>query len=191
MGDFLVEENTGGKNLETIMSEVLQISSRSWKGKIHSDISKSEENKNFFLKLSKIAAKNGWLSIWLLKINGKAIAMEYHLKYKKKIYALRGDFDESYGYCSPGGVLDYSIIKYVFENDFLEYDMCGGASAYKMRWGARVREHSIFCIFNDTMYSYLLYIIEIRLIDFLRKIRIVRVLKNFCGKILCGVQNEK
>ena len=171
LGEYSIEEYTTQKNLDNILEEIYKISAKSWKGKIQSDISKSTENKNFFSKLSETAAKKGWLSIWLLKVDKKAIVMEYHLNYKKKVYALRSDFDESYNKYSPGSVINYEIIKKYFEKDITEYDMCGDAYDYKMKWGCETRKHSVLYIFNSNIYSHMIYIMEEKIIGLLRKIK--------------------
>ncbi len=182
LGNITIEEHTNDNNINNILSEIYEISAKSWKGKIKSDISKSIENQNFFTKLSETAAKNGWLSIWLLRVDGKAIAMEYHLKYKNIEYGLRGDFDGKYSYFSPGGVLDQKIIQQAFESNLNEYDMCGGASEYKMKWGCSTRQHSILYIFNSKIYSHMIYIIEEKMVGSLRKIRLLQIIKKYIQK---------
>lgn len=179
LGSITIEEITNSNNLNSVLSEVFEVSARSWKGKEKSDISKSKENQRFFLTLSEAAVKKGWLSIWLLRVNGKAIAMEYHLKCKKRVYALRGDFDEEYRYFCPGAILDYNIVRNMFQNGVVEYDMCGGASEYKMKWTTTTKEHSVFNIFHDNFYSYNLYTFENRIITFLKRYKYIRRVKDF------------
>ena len=115
------------------------------------------ERKKFFELLSDVASKNGWLRIWLLKLNGNPIAVEYHLEYKRKTHAMRGDFDESWDNLSPGSVLEAHIIEQCFKNDLLEYDFCGLPFGYKLRWTNILHERSNLLFYNLTPYSAALY----------------------------------
>lgn len=179
LGKIVIEEITDSITRDNVLAEITNISARSWKGKRKSDIAKSNENQLFFSTLSKIASEKRWLSIWLLRENDKPIAMEYHLKYKNRVFALRGDFDEEYSYFSPGSVLDYNIVRHMFQSRVSEYDMCGGVYEYKMRWTSTAREHRLFYIFHNNFYSYTLHTLENKFITFLKKSRQIMRIKNF------------
>lgn len=182
-GRIAIEE-INNINLSNVLVEITNISARSWKGKEKSDMGKSKENLQFFSTLSKMASEKGWLSIWLLRQNDKTIAMEYHLKYKNKIFALRGDFDEEYRYLSPGSVLDYNIVRHMFQSRVSEYDMCGGSYEYKMRWTSTTRRHCLFYIFHNNFYSYALHTLKNKFIPFFKKSKYIIKAKNFPYQLL-------
>jgi hypothetical protein len=139
------------------LNDALSVSSRSWKHQEGTSMTSTPERKSFFELLSDIAAKNGWLRIWLLKLNGKSIATEYHLEYKGKTHAMRGDFSETYNGLSPGSILEAHIIEQCFRTGVLEYDFCGLPFGYKMRWTKLLHERSNLLFYNATPYSHILY----------------------------------
>lgn len=145
-----------GKHLNDAMSA----SSRSWKHRVGTSMTSTPEREKFFKLLSDAASKNGWLRIWLLSLNGDPIATEYHLEYKGRTHAMRGDFDEFYDSFSPGSVLEAHIIEHCFKNGLLEYDFCGLPYGYKMRWTSLLHERSNVLFYNSTPYSRILYIAQ-------------------------------
>lgn len=139
------------------LNDALSVSSRSWKHQEGTSMTSTHQREKFFELLSNVASKNGWLRIWLLKLNGKSIATEYHLEYKGKTHAMRGDFDESYASISPGSILEAHIIEQCFKNGVLEYDFCGLPFGYKMRWTRLLHERSNLLFYNTTPHSHILY----------------------------------
>lgn len=158
---------------DEITDYIADISAKCWKARRKGDISCSEENKIFFKALSRAAAKKGWLNIWLLKFNGKAIAYEYCLKYKNKIYALRSDFDEDYRFASPGVILNIGLIRSCFEDNLSELDFCGHEDEYKKRWTSSLREHRHIVIYGG-LYAKIIY-----LADYLIYYKAKKFLKRF------------
>jgi CelD/BcsL family acetyltransferase involved in cellulose biosynthesis len=153
------------------LEDVFSVGWKSWKSEIGKCISCTPENRTFFSELGSSARAQGWLSLWILRVNGKSIAFEYHLKYKGVVHALRSEFDEEYSRYSPGSVLDSHIVRHVIENKFKEYDMGGSSDAYKSRWTPDVRRHCSILIFNKGIYGSLLKFIETRLVPLARKAR--------------------
>lgn len=148
-----------GSNSEHLI-DALSVSSRSWKHEEGTSMTSTHQREKFFELLSNVASKNGWLRIWLLKLNGKSIAMEYHLEYEGKTHAMRGDFDESYTFLSPGSALEAHIIEQCFKNGVLEYDFCGLPYGYKMRWTRLLHERSNLLFYNTTPHSHILYWVQ-------------------------------
>lgn len=148
-----------GTNREHL-NDALAASSLSWKHHDGTSMTSTPERRRFFELLSDVGSKNGWLRIWLLKLNGKSIATEYHLEYKGKTHAMRGDFDESYNGLSPGSILEAHIIEQCFKNGVLEYDFCGLPFGYKMRWTKLLHERSNLLFYNATPYSHILYWVQ-------------------------------
>lgn len=146
----------GGKYLEEAMS----VSSRSWKHHERTSMIGSVERENFFRKLSHIAQKNGWLRIWLLRLDGKPIAMEYHLEYNGITHAMRGDFDEAYEHLSPGSVLEAAIIENCFSKSLREYDFCGLPYGYKVRWTPKLHERKNLIFYPKRGYPFFLYLTQ-------------------------------
>jgi CelD/BcsL family acetyltransferase involved in cellulose biosynthesis len=171
IGDLQISETTCASNLDDVLDDVAEVSRLSWKGTIRGDVECNPENKKFFRLLSHEMHKKTWLSIWQLKVNGKTIAMEYHINYKNKIYALRGDYDCAYGSCSPGAVLDNYIVQNIFERNIDEYDMCGDAYPYKLAWTHDSRDHQSITIYNRSIYADFLHFVEKNVVPLIRVVK--------------------
>ncbi|MFH0926718.1 MAG: GNAT family N-acetyltransferase [bacterium] len=154
------------KQSDNTLSLIFEISAKSWKAREGKAITQLEERRDFFTNLSKIASSQGWLSIWLLKINNEPVAYEYQLKYKDTVCALRGDFKEDYKEYSPGSILEYYVIKHtiISNNNIKEYDLGGGCDFYKTNWTSNLRTHSIFLMFKYSFLSLTIYFLEFKII---------------------------
>ena len=155
----------------TVFKEILAVSEKSWKQKGGIAISSRKETKKFFEALTDLAGQKGWLLVWLLKVDGVPIAMEYDLSYKGKVYALRADFDESYKEYSPGVYLEYHIIKTLFEERYHEYHTGPGLNTYKLHWTDQLKENMALQICNNNYKGWMIWTLEGRLLPFLKQIR--------------------
>lgn len=155
----------------TVFKDILAVSERSWKQKEGIAISSREEARRFFAALTELASQRSWLLVWLLKVDGAPIAMEYDLACGGKVYALRADFDEAYREYSPGAYLEYQIVKHLFEEKYLEYNTGPGMNAYKLHWTEQLRENVALHICNNNLKGQMIWGLENRLLPFLRRIR--------------------
>jgi CelD/BcsL family acetyltransferase involved in cellulose biosynthesis len=140
-GKVTVEEHRELDPHSPLFHEVLELTSRSWKADRHVAIATMPRMPEFFAELTRRASKQGWLSLWLLRLDGRLIAMEWQLQAGGRVYALRSDFDEAYGELSPGSALNLAIMQGLFERPGVhEYDMGPGLSEYKLRWATGTHE---------------------------------------------------
>jgi CelD/BcsL family acetyltransferase involved in cellulose biosynthesis len=157
-----------------IWQDVLSVSKKSWKFQAEIAIASQSEAERFFEVLTDMASQQGWLFVWLLKVDTFPIAMEYDLAYAGRVYALRADFDESYKELSPGSFLEYHIIKYLFEKGYCEYNLGPGLNAYKFHWTDHIRDNTFFSIYNITAKGIIMSLLERRLIPLLRHLRDIK-----------------
>ncbi len=155
----------------TLLDEILGISERSWKEKAGIAMSSLENARRFFSGLTKYAGERGWLLIWILRVDGVPIAMEYDIECQGEVYALRADYDETYREVSPGVYLEYQIIKYLFENGYVKYRFGPGMRMYKLHWTEVCLENAALCLYNNTLKGWLIWRFEGRVLPFLRSMR--------------------
>lgn len=134
LGTVQVEHISSADGAAVALEELLEVSSRSWKRRQSADHIAPEFERAFFTDLTETAVRTGRLSIWLLRVNGRVIAGEYHLQDKGTVYGLRAHYDEEYANSSPGSYLDVQIIRHMFETGCVAYDMGPGAAQYKLAW---------------------------------------------------------
>ena len=104
-------EAPGG--LDRAIGEVIEISARSWKTRTGNSLD-NPGPQAFIRRLSRLAHERGWLSLWLLRIDGKPVAMEYQLVAWGEVFALRSDFDGQYEEASPGSHLNRQLLEPLF-----------------------------------------------------------------------------
>lgn len=170
LGNVEVEchrSDAGGDLLRT----VIDVSARSWKHEEGKALTSREESKRFFGVLTETAGRRGWLLVWILRLNGSPIAMEYNLTENGIVYALRADFDQAHRQCSPGAYLEYHIFERLFSEGCRAYHAGPGSDAYKLRWAEDQSRNVTVTIFNRGGANELLWSMEGWAIPRLRKLR--------------------
>jgi CelD/BcsL family acetyltransferase involved in cellulose biosynthesis len=115
------------------LEAAIRISANSWKRETGNSLG-DPGPQAFIRALSKQAFRRGWLSLWILSLNGEPLAMEYQLVSNARVHALRSDFVESRAEISPGSHLNRYLLENLFERGLERYYMGRGENAYKARW---------------------------------------------------------
>ncbi len=132
------------------VSAVVQLSAASWKNSTGFTLNHAGPQR-FIRRLTQLAASQGWLSLWLLKLNDTPIAMEYQLIFNGHVHALRSDFDDAQRHLSPGSLLNWRLLEQLFSSDLRAYHMGLGDNAYKMRWSDRGEALHRITAYNKTV----------------------------------------
>lgn len=165
---FEINKNSNNTKIEDVLMEISAIGTKSWKNKSKSELFSTPNDQKFYSTLAYVMNKKGYLNIWLLKVNTKPIAFEYHLIYKNKSYALKASYDLDYSNCSPGSILEYEVIKNAFNKNYFEIDLLGQKDQYKMKWNPLIRKHIQLILFSSNLKAKLLSSIELRILPFLK-----------------------
>ena len=118
---------------QRVLDAAIAISGRSWKQDTGNALDQPGPNA-FIRALSRSGRKNGWLSIWLIHVDGEPLAMEYQLIYAGNVHALRADFDAACDEISPGSYLFRHLLESFYGRSLDRYYMGPGENPYKMRW---------------------------------------------------------
>ncbi len=119
--------------VDALIDDVTSISARSWKMRTANSLDHLGPQA-FIRRLSHLASDSGWLSVWILSVDGKPLAMEYQLIAGKNVYALRSDFDSEYDAVSPGTHLNRVLLEQLCGRGLHRYYMGPGNNSYKFRW---------------------------------------------------------
>jgi CelD/BcsL family acetyltransferase involved in cellulose biosynthesis len=160
-------QDKNGNLLETLVS----LARNSWKFKEGISLANSPEAISFFGELIAKAGECGQLMVWLLKLNGKCIAMEIDVVSANRAYALRADYDEEFGSYSPGAYLQYEIVKALIEAKYEDYCTGPGASAYKLHWTDAVSTNESLHLPGPSMRGNLIWHLEESIVPSLRGMR--------------------
>lgn len=158
--------------VERIVDTVTGISRRSWKTETGNSLD-SAGPQAFIRRLSRTAHEKGWLSVWLLTLDGKPLAMEYQLVADGAAYALRSDFDAE---CermqiSPGSHLSRHLLEQLFGKGLKRYLMGPGNNAYKYRWTEQAAPTYELTAYADSLRGRSLAGWELKLKPALRRLR--------------------
>ncbi len=127
------------RGVSQALQSAIDLSSLSWKRETGNSLDNSGPNA-FIRKLTSHALAQGWLSLWILELDGKPAAMEYQLAFRGDIHALRGDFDDGLANLSPGTFLNWRILERLFDENERCYHMGPGDNSYKLRWAEQSPE---------------------------------------------------
>ena len=115
------------------LAEAMRVSSISWKQVTGTTLDQPGP-RAFIEHLTAGLCGKGQFSLWLLRLNGRAIATEYQLIDAGVVHALRSDFDPEFASASPGTYLNRHMLQELFSAGLQRYYMGSGSNAYKRRW---------------------------------------------------------
>lgn len=133
-------------------------------------VGRNDRIARFFADLTEVLHRRSQLLFWVLRLDGRPIATEYHVRDGDRVYALRSDFDDRHRNSSPGTYLSQRIIRSYFDLGVRVYDMGPGESEYKQRWASGAADLDTFWVFNRTFYPSALYRFEQQVVPHLRRV---------------------
>lgn len=154
----------------TALEAAVRISAQSWKRQTGLTLDRPGPA-GFIRRLTKLAHERGWLAIWLLEVDGKAVSMEYQLAYADRVHALRADFDDAWSELSPGSHLNREMLERMFGGNRKRYYMGPGDNAYKLRWAEDSTPLYRVLAYSTTPRGRLAYLLERKLRPVLGKLR--------------------
>jgi len=101
----------------------------------------SEERKEFYELMSRSFLRRGWLELWLLELNGTAVAAQFCFRYGDTVSILQEGFDPKFAADKVGYALRATMLKHFIETGVRQYDFLGGLAAHKQKWGAKPGEY--------------------------------------------------
>jgi CelD/BcsL family acetyltransferase involved in cellulose biosynthesis len=151
----------------------IAISSRSWKQGTGNSLDQPGP-RSFITRLSELSSGRGWMSLWLMHLQGRPVAMEYQLIDNGRVHALRSDFDRDCEDTSPGSYLFRHLLESSFGCGLLRYYMGPGDNAYKLRWTDQGDPLRRLIVYNRTLRGRLAWlkdgVVKPRLRDLRRKL---------------------
>jgi len=172
LSDYTIDCIQIPDNSHPYLSEIVDISQRSWKRQINNDLGSNSTGREFLLRLAAVFGPKEMLKIWILHNGKKPVAFEYHLQYRGIVYPIRADFDEEYRSIAPGSILEYTALKALFESDKIqEYYSCADDYWYLNNWTNELKKHFTVEVFAHSWKAYFLYRFEYTLLPILRAFR--------------------
>ena len=171
-GSIAIEEHRAVEPGSAAFQAAIDVTRRSWKADRQLAIANMPGMLSFFTELTPRAARHGWLSLWLLRLEGRVIAMEYQLQANGIAHALRADFDAEWRELSPGTALNAAIVRSLCEREGMrEYDMGPGLNDYKRHWATGTHETVQLGLYRPSAYGRLLRGFELVVVPAARRLR--------------------
>jgi len=155
-GEFTVKSHGKGDLPEDLLGIIKTVSKNSWKVSAGSDIL-NPSFRGFFENIFLESLSAGYTTLWVLYQSGHPIAYEWHLNQKRRIVAIKADFDQKFAHYSPGNILAWHALKGSFESGVAEIDYLFGGGDYKQKWATDRYEMEELLLFNSSLYSRFLY----------------------------------
>jgi CelD/BcsL family acetyltransferase involved in cellulose biosynthesis len=121
------------------LEEAFRIESAGWKGRTGTALLNDERRRAFYESYVEMAASVGTARLCLLKIAGKAVAMQVAVECADRFWLLKVGYDEAYSKCSPGNLLMLETIRYAARQGFKSYEFLGTDEPWTSNWTEHVR----------------------------------------------------
>jgi CelD/BcsL family acetyltransferase involved in cellulose biosynthesis len=160
-GNYRIETHHAVDTSSALFKEVIELMRRKAGADGALAMTTMPRMEQFFSELTRRSTKNGWLSLWLLKLNSRVIAVEYQLRSEGKVHALRAGDCMADLEVSPVSGLSFAIIRSLFEDgDAYEYTMGPGLTGYKLQWATGTQETARLKLYRPGIYSQLLHMLD-------------------------------
>jgi len=155
-GAVALERVSRQENLEEALEEAFRIEALGWKGKQGSAIAQSGETLAFYRELAREAAREDRLSLYFLKLDGRAVAFHYALEHGGTYFLLKPAYDEELSTFSPGQLLMEEVLQDCIRRKLTRFDFLGPCMVWKEDWTGLVNPHTWLYVFRGSAYGHLL-----------------------------------
>jgi CelD/BcsL family acetyltransferase involved in cellulose biosynthesis len=94
----------------------------------------------FHREVAPLLAARGWLRLYRLSVQGRAIAAVYGIEVGRRFYYYQSGYDPAWSARSPGVVLVGRTVEDAYARGLSDYDFLRGTEPYKLDWAADRRE---------------------------------------------------
>src|SRR5579864_3616248 len=141
-----------------------------WKGAEGTAIQCDPRTRQFYDSVAQAAARDGYLSLDFLELNGKPIAGHFGFNLRGRYFLAKAGYDEAFRRHGPGQLLVNEILGQTPERGLREFDFVGPATWDESRWASARRTNYRVFIFRKGLYGTLLHAVRISARDALRKL---------------------
>jgi len=149
-GRVSLELFTGGPELDARLEELFAVEASGWKGREGTAILQDDQTRRFYREISHAAARGGYLSLYFLRLDGRAIAADLALTYRGRFLSLKFGYDERFARFSPGQQLTLDELDNGISHGLKQFDLLGDDAPWKEDWADRVRPHHWLYLFPRT-----------------------------------------
>jgi CelD/BcsL family acetyltransferase involved in cellulose biosynthesis len=137
-----------GKADRAVLQSFYRLEAAGWKGAQGTAISSARAILQFYDAIAESAEKLGWLSIYLLEMDGQLVAGHFGLLYKGRYFSPKVAYDEGAGQWAPGHLIVEEILRDCVARGVREYDITGQNDPWKRKWTSQTRGQCMQYIFG-------------------------------------------
>ena len=121
------------------LGQLIDLHDRRWREKGESNAFHTPALRAFHEDFSRLALEQGWLRLYVLRLNGAPAAAFYALRYGDTYSFFQSGFDPAYSRHSVGLVAMALSIQAAIREGAKRYDMLHGSEEYKFHWANATR----------------------------------------------------
>lgn len=135
-----LERAGDGIGVEEAFEVLLALHRKRWRDRGGSDALSDPAVVAFHREVVRLAHRQGWLRLYVLRLDGRPAAALYGFLYRGRFLFYQSGFDGKFGKYSVGLVIMGLTIREAIREGAREYDLLHGDEDYKFHWAERSRE---------------------------------------------------
>lgn len=149
--------------VESFLERFFALEAAGWKGARGTAIALDPRTLAFYRGLGRAGAREGWLSLRALELDGRPVAMHFGLLHRG-VYSLpKPAYDEALAACSPGQLLLREVLAECEARGLAELDFLGPDMPWKRDWEPAFRVHDWLYVYRPGLAGVALHALKHRL----------------------------
>ena len=126
--------------VDALLDEAFSVELKSWKGRAGTALASDARLGDFFRRYAAAATEAGLLRIFLLRIAGKAAAMQIAVERNGTLWLLKMGHDEVFRKCAPGQLLMLDVLRNAVVRGLSSIEL-GTTDEWSRAWTKETREY--------------------------------------------------
>jgi Acetyltransferase (GNAT) domain len=132
------------------LEAMLEVENESWKQSAGTAVTAHDYQVRMYRSLIAVAAKRGWLSAYLLRLDNEPVGYQLGLLYNGIFSGLKHSYKEKFKDFSAGHLVQKLTIEALYERNTRFYDLMGTCDSHKMVWTQDTYSRSTYSLYNHT-----------------------------------------
>lgn len=151
-GDVRFQFSDGSTDLDALLAEAFRVEASGWKGRHGTAIAADPRTRKFYTALARWATSEGTFRLAFLRLDGRAIAMDYRIIQGSVCHSLKAGYDEEFHRYSPGTLLLHAVLRRCFAAPGISrIEFYGNGEDYKFLWTRTTAERLRLEAFAPTL----------------------------------------
>jgi CelD/BcsL family acetyltransferase involved in cellulose biosynthesis len=131
-------------DVDVALDRALELETAGWKGTRGTAIAQDEATARFYRTLARSFAAEGRLRLATIEVDGGLVAFDLSVVDGRRLWVLKGAYDERYARYGPGSVLTAFQLERCHELGLRALELCGDVERWKLVFANGERRHRAF-----------------------------------------------